>query len=109
MAGHPRPLLAAGVAGGRPSASTGSSPPYASDSSAVFAGAVPFLKLMGIVCGGWQMARAALAAQQELAAGKEGDAAFLKAKITTARFFADHLLAQAPGLARTIVPPARRR
>ena len=29
-----------------------------------FAGAVPFLKLMGIVAGGWQMARAALAADK---------------------------------------------
>jgi butyryl-CoA dehydrogenase len=74
---------------------------YSADVRAVFAGAVPFLKLMGITCGGWQMARAALAAHKELAAGK-GDAAFLKAKIATARFFADHFLTQVPGLARTI-------
>ena len=36
----------------------------------MFAGAVPFLKLMGIVAGGWQMARAALVAEKKLAAGR---------------------------------------
>jgi butyryl-CoA dehydrogenase len=58
---------------------------------------VPFLKLCGAVFGGWQMGRAAVAAQARLARG-EGDAAFLKAKISTARFFADHQLSQAAGL-----------
>ncbi len=75
---------------------------YPTDIKAVHAGSVPFLKLMGIVCGGWQMARAALVAQTKLAA-KEGDAAFYRAKIATARFYADHVLAQAPGLRNTIV------
>jgi acyl-CoA dehydrogenase len=74
---------------------------HGADVRAVYAGAVPFLKLMGITCGGWQMARAALAAQRELAKG-EGDAAFLRGKIATARFFAEHFLSQAPGLARTV-------
>ena len=75
---------------------------YASDIKAVHAGSVPFLKLMGIVCGGWQMARAALVAQKRLAA-KQGDATFYQAKIATARFYADHVLAQAPGLRNTVV------
>jgi alkylation response protein AidB-like acyl-CoA dehydrogenase len=75
---------------------------YAADIKAVHAGSVPFLKLMGVVCGGWQMARAALVAHQRLAA-KEGDAAFYSAKIATARFYADHMLAQAPGLRDTVV------
>jgi 3-(methylthio)propanoyl-CoA dehydrogenase len=75
---------------------------YAPDVKAVHAGSVPFLKLMGIVCGGWQMARAALAAQKRLSQ-KEGDAAFYQAKIATARFYADHILAQAPGLRNTVV------
>ncbi|MCJ7838665.1 MAG: acyl-CoA dehydrogenase, partial [Burkholderiales bacterium] len=75
---------------------------YARDPKAVHAGSVPFLKLMGIVCGGWQMARAALVAQKRLAA-KEGDAALYQAKIGTARFYADHVLAQAPGLRNTVV------
>ena len=66
------------------------------------AGSVPFLKLMGIVCGGWQMARAALVAQKKLAA-KDGDASFYQAKIATARFYADHVLTQAPGLRNTVV------
>jgi alkylation response protein AidB-like acyl-CoA dehydrogenase len=73
-----------------------------SDVKAVFAGSVLYLKLAGIVLGGWQMARAALVASNKLEAG-EGDAAFLRAKITTARFFADHILSQAGGLATAIV------
>jgi alkylation response protein AidB-like acyl-CoA dehydrogenase len=64
-----------------------------------FAGAVPFLKLMGIVAGGWQMARAALAADTM----QGGDQEFLKAKKATARFYADHVLVQAPGLRNTVV------
>jgi len=63
-----------------------------------FAGAVPFLKLMGIVAGGWQMARAALAA-----AKGTGDESFDKAKIATARFYADHVLVQAPALRNTVI------
>jgi hypothetical protein len=73
-----------------------------SDIKAVFSGSVLYLKLAGIVLGGWQMARAALVASKKLEAG-EGDAAFLRAKITTARFFADHIVSQAGGLATAIV------
>ena len=75
------------------------------DPKAVHAGAVPFLKLCGIVLGGWQMGRAALAAQARLARG-EGDAAFLQAKIATARFFADHPLAHATALRDVVVEGA---
>jgi alkylation response protein AidB-like acyl-CoA dehydrogenase len=75
---------------------------YKSDPGAALAGAVPFLKLMGIVCGGWQMARAALVAEAKLRSN-EGDAAFYRAKIVTAKFFASHILAQAPGLRDAIV------
>src|SRR6266853_2068024 len=75
---------------------------YGSDIKAAHAGAVPFLKLMGIVCGGWQMARAALVARQRLSEGK-GDKSFYEAKIKTARFYADHVLTQAPGLRNTVV------
>ena len=73
-----------------------------SDIKAVFAGSVTYLKLAGIVLGGWQMARAAIVAQGKLDAG-EGDAAFMRAKIGTARFFADHFLTQAPGLRTAII------
>jgi len=73
------------------------------DPRGTFAGAVPFLKLMGIVAGGWQMARAALAAEKKLASG---DRAFLEAKIATARFYGDHVLVQAGALRDTVVKGA---
>src|SRR6185503_6424819 len=69
------------------------------DPRAQFAGAVPFLKLMGIVAGGWQMARAALAAEKK----KSEDPSFYEAKIATVRFYADHVLVQAPALRNTVV------
>ena len=72
------------------------------DPNAAFSGAVPFLRLMGIVAGGWQMARAALVSEKKLL-DKSDDASFYSAKISTARFYADQLLAQAPGLAATVV------
>jgi alkylation response protein AidB-like acyl-CoA dehydrogenase len=72
------------------------------DIKGVFAGSVPYLKLAGIVLGGWQMARAALVAHKKLEAG-EGDADFYRAKIATARFFADHILSQASGIRHSIV------
>src|ERR1700722_11161449 len=55
------------------------------------AGAVPYLKLTGIVTGGWQMARSARIARH-LQASVEENAAFLRAKISTARFYAEHVL-----------------
>jgi acyl-CoA dehydrogenase len=75
---------------------------YGNDIRAAHAGAVPFLELMGIVCGGWQLARAALISQQRLPEGR-GDKSFYEAKIKTARFYADHVMTQAPGLRNTIV------
>ena len=74
------------------------------DIKGVFSGSVPYLKMAGIVLGGWQMARAALAAQRLLATGGAGcDIGFCQAKIGTARFFADHLLSQADGMRLSIV------
>src|SRR3954464_11242233 len=70
------------------------------DPRATFAGAVPFLKLMGIVAGGWQMARAALAAERAL---NSADKPFLQAKIATARFYGDQVLVQASALRDTVV------
>ncbi|WP_423395579.1 acyl-CoA dehydrogenase [Burkholderia sp. LMG 21824] len=72
------------------------------DIKAVHAGAVPFLKLSGLVCGGWQMARAAAVATHKLNAG-EGDPEFMRAKIGTALFYADHLLSQVAGLEHAVV------
>ena len=73
--------------------------------NAVFAGSVPYLMLAGNVVAGWQMARALVAAENLLAKG-EGDAAFLKAKIATAHFYADHLLSKAPSARDAIVEGA---
>ncbi|MGV7243249.1 acyl-CoA dehydrogenase [Caballeronia sp. M23-90] len=70
-----------------------------SDPNAVFAGSVPYLKLAGIVLGGWQMARALLVASDKRAE----DEAFHSAKIATAQFFAEHVLSQAPGIEASIV------
>ncbi|MBL8326360.1 MAG: acyl-CoA dehydrogenase [Rubrivivax sp.] len=72
--------------------------------NAVFAGSVPYLMLAGIVVAGWQMARALLVAEARLAAND--DAGFMRAKITTARFFADHILVKATGLRDSIVEGA---
>jgi alkylation response protein AidB-like acyl-CoA dehydrogenase len=78
---------------------------YATDIRGVSVGAVPMLKLFGIVAGGWQLLRSALISQQRLAAPKANgaDAGFYEAKIVTARFYADHVLSQAPGLSHSIV------
>ena len=74
---------------------------YGKDVRAVAAGAVPFLRLMGIVSGGWMMARAALAAQGRIAGGDADP--FYPAKIATAHFYADHVMAAAAGLAQAVV------
>jgi len=48
------------------------------------------LMLMGTVTGGWQLARGALIAHQRLAAGSTGpEAEYYRAKIITARFYAE--------------------
>lgn len=73
--------------------------------NAVFAGSVPYLMLAGNVMAGWQLARALLVAESQLKAG-EGDAAFLTAKVTTARFYADHILSRVPGVRDAIVEGA---
>ena len=70
-----------------------------SDTKAVYAGSVAYLRLCGLVLGGWQMARSLLAAQRL----RDADPSFYHAKITTARFFAEHLLPQAQALATSIV------
>jgi butyryl-CoA dehydrogenase len=75
------------------------------DIKAVFAGSVPYLKQAGIVLGGWQMGRAALAAARRLQEG-QGDARFYEAKIATARFFAEHILPQASAYRTEIVEGA---
>jgi alkylation response protein AidB-like acyl-CoA dehydrogenase len=75
-----------------------------SNPNAVFAGSVPYLKLAGITMGGWQMARALLAAEDAIAAGSTD--VFYKTKVATARFFADHQLSQVVGLKDSVVEGA---
>jgi butyryl-CoA dehydrogenase len=48
------------------------------------------------------MARGALVSEKKLAS-REGDVSFHEAKLATARFYADHVLVQAPGLRNTVV------
>jgi 3-(methylthio)propanoyl-CoA dehydrogenase len=78
---------------------------YAKDIRGVSVGAVPLLKLFGIVAGGWQLLRSASISRQRLAESRQNaaDAAFYEAKIATAQFYGDHVLSQAPGMAHCIV------
>jgi 3-(methylthio)propanoyl-CoA dehydrogenase len=76
---------------------------YATDIRAVSVGAVPMLKLFGIVAGGWQLLRSAAIAQRRLAEAGGGDTAFYEAKILSARFYADYVLPQSSGLAHGIM------
>ncbi|MFN0090508.1 MAG: acyl-CoA dehydrogenase [Acidimicrobiales bacterium] len=67
------------------------------DPNDALAASTPLLRMWGLVLGGWQLARSALAARRLLEAG-EGDAGMLTAKIDTARFYCSQLLPQAGGL-----------
>ena len=75
---------------------------YAHNAKAAVAGSVPYLKLWGTVAGGWQMARAALTAKRALDAGAE-EHDFYRAKLATARFFAEHCLPLAYAYKQAIV------
>ena len=77
---------------------------FSTDPKAAHAGAVPFLYLFGIVAGGWQMGRAAVIARSKIAAGETDP--FWAAKLATTRFYADHFLTQASGLAESVVAGA---
>ena len=59
------------------------------------AGAAPYLDMLGGVTAGWLMARGAEAAARRLAENGVGDQRFLRAKIVTARYYADNLLPHA--------------
>ena len=67
--------------------------------NAVFAGSVPYLMLAGNVVAGWQMARALIVAEDQRAE----DAAFMDAKVATARFYAEHILSKVPGVRDSII------
>ena len=75
---------------------------FGSNPRAAHASSVPYLELWGLCAGGWQMGRAAIAATEKLQRGA-GDAAFLRAKIATARFYAECLLPQADAYSQSVV------
>ncbi|NNF52737.1 MAG: acyl-CoA dehydrogenase [Gammaproteobacteria bacterium] len=70
------------------------------DMASALGASVNYLMLTGYVTGGWQMARAALAAAERIAAGDASE--FFVTKIKTARFYAEHLLPRAAALGMTI-------
>ena len=75
---------------------------FAGDPARAAAGAVPFLEMMGLVGGGWMLARGAIEARRQLSEGA-GDAGFLESKLITAQFFAESHLSRAPSLLDPII------
>ena len=92
-----RPVLASGVHALREATgwimSSGREEP-----NGALAGAMPYLRLFGLVIGGWLMARSALAASRMLSSAGGPGAIFLQEKISTARFYSQQLLPQVSGL-----------
>ncbi|MBC7469755.1 MAG: acyl-CoA dehydrogenase, partial [Ramlibacter sp.] len=72
--------------------------------NAAYAGSVPYLMLAGNLVAGWQLARSLLVAEELGAKGEEQQ--FMQAKIATAQFYAEHILAKAPGARDSIVEGA---
>ena len=72
-----------------------------SDPYTAMAGATPYLRMCGIVTGGWLLARSAVTAQRRLDRDGAGNEV-LEQKIVTARFYCDQLLPQAAGLRRAV-------
>ncbi|MEQ8507024.1 MAG: acyl-CoA dehydrogenase [Rhodospirillales bacterium] len=74
---------------------------FPQDPAPAAAGAVHYLRLMGIVTGGWLLAQGALRAAERR---EDGDSdPFLDRKVTSARFFAQQFLPQAGALCTTIL------
>ncbi|MAO54532.1 MAG: acyl-CoA dehydrogenase [Rhodospirillaceae bacterium] len=74
---------------------------FPGDPAAVAAGAAHYLRLMGVVSGGWLLTLGALRASRRKAAGDSDP--FLEQKLVSARFFADQYLPQAAALKTTIL------
>ena len=71
-----------------------------SDQNVPGTAAVNMLMQIGTVAGGWEMARAALAASRKLSSGTEQDTAFCEAKIITANFYFEHIMPRTIAYAR---------
>ena len=69
---------------------------HRSDPNDALAGATPYCRLFGIVAGGWQMARAAVVADEE----------GLAEKSVVARFYLEQILPQAQGLLAAATRPS---
>ena len=65
------------------------------------AGATPYLQLLGDVVGGWMLAKGALAASRNIAAG-EGPQDYWRTKIGLARVYSEQVLAGSPALAQAV-------
>jgi 3-(methylsulfanyl)propanoyl-CoA dehydrogenase len=74
------------------------------DPDATLVASVGYLMLVGYVCGGWQMARAALAARAHLQAGEHDD--FWHTKIATTTFYADQIMPKAGALLGAVMSGA---
>ena len=72
---------------------------YAKDPATALAGAAPYLRLMGITVGGWLMVRAMEAADRRA----ENAPAFAQRRRASVRYFARHILVQAPSLAEIVI------
>ena len=70
------------------------------------AGSVPFMRLTGVIVGGYYLARSAQIAQQLLDSG-EGDVDFLSDKIAVAKYYAEQILPTVAGLVPTITQGAQ--
>ncbi|CAM5477558.1 acyl-CoA dehydrogenase [Eoetvoesiella caeni] len=69
--------------------------------SLTFAGSVPYLMLTGTLLAGWQLAKSLLVAYQQLQTGQ--DSKFMSAKISTARFYAEHMLNHVPAMGESVI------
>jgi acyl-CoA dehydrogenase len=75
---------------------------FSENPRAAYASSVPYLHLWGLCVGGWQMGRAARVAFDKLQSG-DGDQTFMRAKVATARYYAECLLPQAEAFAQAVV------
>lgn len=74
---------------------------HAAEPAQCAAGAYAYLRLAGTVLGGYQMARAAKAAQTELGQSPD-NTSFLQAKMKTADFYASHIMVEAQAYANKV-------
>jgi 3-(methylthio)propanoyl-CoA dehydrogenase len=72
-----------------------------------FAGATPYLKMFGLVAGGWVMARQALAGTRAQDGTSGQDRSFHEQKVRTARFYCEQLLPQTAGLVASVTATNR--